>query len=138
MYYIYEDNLKIIVKYSNFIFIRRLKIKVTKETTLLIYRLENIIGNECYNPNSYDGYTGTKGCRFRYPVYAKIPDEDNDEDKKYTWLINEFVDPCSLKYNFGSNHLLIGNGLLNVLNYLEKRYNLDFNKLEEEATASKK
>jgi hypothetical protein len=37
-----------------------------------------------------------------------------------------------MKYVFGSNHLFIGKGIYNILNELEKRYGLDFNKMEEE------
>ena len=38
----------------------------------------------------------------------------------------------TMKYVFGSNHLFIGKGIYNILNELEKRYGLDFNKMEEE------
>ena len=37
-----------------------------------------------------------------------------------------------MKYVFGSNHLFIGEGIYNILNELEKRYGLDFDKMEEE------
>jgi hypothetical protein len=36
-----------------------------------------------------------------------------------------------MKYVFGSNHLYIGSGIVETLRYLERVYNLDFNKLEE-------
>ena len=32
--------------------------KITPEIAALIAQLEYEIGRECYNPNSYDGYTG--------------------------------------------------------------------------------
>ena len=35
-----------------------------------------------------------------------------------------------MKYKFGSNELFIGMGLIEVLEYLEKRYNIDFNEME--------
>jgi len=35
-----------------------------------------------------------------------------------------------MKYKFGVNELFIGMGLINVLEYLEDRYDLDFNELE--------
>lgn len=38
----------------------------------------------------------------------------------------------TMKYVFGSNHLFIGEGIYNILNELEKRYGLDFDKMEEE------
>lgn len=38
----------------------------------LICALEYKIGNQTYNPNSYNGWTGEEGCRFKYPVsYCK-------------------------------------------------------------------
>ena len=43
--------------------------KVTKSIIKVICDLEHIIGEQCYNPNSYDGWTGESGCSFRYPVY---------------------------------------------------------------------
>ena len=42
--------------------------KIATEIAALISRLEYEIGRECYNPNSYDGYTGVEGAAFRYPV----------------------------------------------------------------------
>ena len=42
----------------------------------------------------------------------------------------------TMKYVFGSNHLFIGKGIYNILNELEKRYGLDFNKMEEELEKS--
>lgn len=39
-----------------------------KRLANLIFELEYIIGSECYNPNSYDGYTGEEGKEFRYPI----------------------------------------------------------------------
>lgn len=94
----------------------------------LITDLEFIIGNECYNPNSYDGYTGEEGCEFRYPVWT----HQNDLDKKYYGAIKD-LEPDeidTIKYKFGSNHLFIGKGLVKVLTYLEKRYKIDFNDME--------
>jgi hypothetical protein len=38
----------------------------------------------------------------------------------------------NIEYIFGANHLYIGSGLLDTLKFLEKRYGLDFNNLEED------
>ena len=35
----------------------------------------------------------------------------------------------TLHYKFGANYLFVGNGLINVLNYLENRFGLDFDEL---------
>lgn len=104
--------------------------KVTTEIAALIAQLEYEIGRECYNPNSYDGYTGVEGAAFRYPV--TIYQDDNL--RKYRYVIPA-ISPDeinTMKYVFGSNHLFIGNGICNILNMLEKRYGLDFSKMEDE------
>lgn len=113
--------------------------KLTKKMCKMIAELEYLIGSECYNPNSYDGWNEIEGCAFRYPInvpapgkngeYIKIRSEIND-----TILINQKdISPSMvsyMKYKFGSNELYIGQGLIDVLEYLENRYDLDFNELE--------
>ena len=37
-----------------------------------------------------------------------------------------------MRYEFGSNKLNIGKGIMNILDYLEDSYGLDFEMLEEE------
>lgn len=104
--------------------------KVTPEIAALIARLEYEIGRECYNQNSYDGYTGIEGAAFRYPVTVY---QDGDL-RKYRYIIPA-ISPDeinTMKYVFGSKHLFIGNGICNILNMLEKRYGIDFSKMEDE------
>ena len=111
--------------------------KKTKAIAKLIYELEFLIGTECYNPNSYDGYSGEEGCSFRYPVFI-TPNDDSAEDFKFYSKVNNemYIQPIqpkmipTMKYKFGSNHLYIGNGLIKALEYLEKRYGISFNELE--------
>ena len=108
--------------------------KIDKSIAKVICDLEEQIGSECFNPNSYDGWNDVEGCEFRYPVYINTSERDDSEIK--TRGIAEAVKPeyvRSLKYKFGSNHLFIGLGIINVLRYLEKRYGLDFNELEKNA-----
>ena len=102
--------------------------KLDKNTTELISELEYIIGNECYNPNSYDGYTGEEGKEFRYPVNVR----QNNKFHKYRYKISSLNpnEVSSIRYHFGSNHLYIGKGLIKVLKFLEDRYDIDFNELE--------
>lgn len=103
--------------------------KLNKKTGQLICTLERKIGEECYNPNSYDGWNDIYGCSYRYPVYVNSSD---GSEYKTKWIAE--VDKAdlvkSLKYKFGSNHLFIGRGIIKVLEYLEERYDLDFNELE--------
>lgn len=99
----------------------------------LVCELEYVIGSECYNPNSYDGWNDIEGCDFRYPVCINC---DMDTELKVRGHAQpkkpEYVK--SLKYKFGSNHLFIGIGIINVLQYLEDRYGIDFNELERKTT----
>lgn len=39
--------------------------KNTQNIATLIAQLEYEVGRECYNPNSYDGYTGIEGLGYR-------------------------------------------------------------------------
>ena len=102
----------------------------------LICALEYKIGNQTYNPNSYNGWTGEEGCGFKYPVsYCK--NKMDLEEHKITKIKSkiEFIEPeCieTMKYAFGSNHLYIGDGIVEILNYLEELYDIDFNKLEQQ------
>ena len=106
--------------------------KLTREIADLIYDMEYIIGNRCENPNSYNGYTGEYGKRFRYPVYI----HHNLEEKnpvKFWYKVRGISNPEmveTMKYKFGSNHLWIGTALEEVLDMLEERYGIDFNELE--------
>lgn len=111
--------------------------KMNKEMCGVIADLEYVIGSECYNPSSYDGWNDVEGCEFRYPinvpkgsgVFAKIKDNINTSP-----LIDQTsITPDTIKYikyKFGANELFIGLGLIKALDYLEERYGLDFNALE--------
>ena len=102
--------------------------KLTKKTIQLICELEKIIGDECYNPNSYDGWTLEEGKDFRYPV--TYTDCEGEECKSRGTVRN--VDKKSVNtmhYKFGSNNLFIGIGLRHVLEYLENKYDLNFDEL---------
>ena len=61
--------------------------ELTQELTDLICELEYLIGDQCYNPNSYDGYTGDEGRSFRYPVYT-YTDKSTDELVKIRGHVN--------------------------------------------------
>ena len=107
--------------------------KLSKGIANLVAELEYTIGEQCYNPNSYNGWTGEEGCSFRYPVYTAIQNSDGEYEasKHYGMVTN--LNPKNvgtLKYKFGSNHLYIGDGIVNILEILEERYHLDFNELE--------
>jgi hypothetical protein len=111
--------------------------KLDKETAKLICELEYLIGNECYNPNSYDGWTGDEGREFRYPVHILANKEDTELTKVRGNIADRIPNVSSdaigtMKYKFGSNHLFVGEGIRKILEELESRYGLDFNKLEKQ------
>lgn len=108
----------------------------------LIGALEYKIGSQTYNPNSYNGWTGEEGCGFKYPVnYCKSKADLEAHQLTKTKSRIDHLDPeCvgTMKYAFGSNHLYVGDGLIEVLEYLEEIYDIDFNKLEEKRIEKKK
>ena len=108
--------------------------KVTDKTVSLISDLEYIVGNACYNPDSYNGWTGEYGKSYRYPVWyiTEFDDGDTYEDKTKYRLSNQSAKRVSgAFYKFGANHLCIGQALQRLLTHLEERYDIDFEELEE-------
>lgn len=53
--------------------------KLNKDLCELIVELEYIVGSECYNPNSYDGWNDVEGCSFRYPI--NVPNSERKYEK---------------------------------------------------------
>ena len=111
--------------------------KMNDELAKVICDLEYEIGAECYNPHSYDGWNNIEGCDFRYPI--NFPNEKGEYTKIRSNIRNSYsIEEKDIttervkyiKYRFGSNELFIGRGLINVLDYLENRYGLDFAELE--------
>lgn len=105
--------------------------KIDDKIMQLIFDLESIIGESCYNPHSTDGRTGEQGKWIRYPVWAKISNNDSYSRfrGKIYGVLPDNID--NIEYRFGANELQIGTALKEVLEFLEKRYGIDFNILEE-------
>lgn len=104
--------------------------ELDNNTVRLIESLEYIVGKNFYNPNTSDRYRVKVGCTFRY----KVTMQDADNGKKYDYK-GKIYDASpetigTIHYETGSNHLYIGDALVEILNYLEERYDLDFNELE--------
>ena len=104
----------------------------------VVAELEYRVGSTCYNANSYDGWTDTQGCGFRYPISMLNPQGNEEKYRSNICFLADFNERdisneeiTSMKYKFGSNSLYIGRALISVLNYLEERYDLDFNAMEE-------
>ena len=104
------------------------RMKISKKTIELICELERLVGKQCYNPQSYNGYTGEEGCIMRYPVYYCNKD---GEDCKTKILVKDITKNCigSIHYKFGANHLYIGDAIVDMINYIENKYNIDFNEI---------
>ena len=111
--------------------------KLDEKICRVIADLEYCVGVECYNPNSYDGWNDIDGCEFRYPInfpnedgnYVKVRGNINTSYGTRDIGKDENTIPY-MKYKFGSNELYIGKGMINVLEYLEDRYGIDFNQME--------
>jgi hypothetical protein len=102
--------------------------KVTKARKALLIELESIIGNQCYNANIQNwgpgGMFEGEGREFRYPITfrdgerQKIKKRYVDPDMKVDTVLGGY-------YAFGANELHIMNGLNRVLDYLERKYQLE-------------
>lgn len=109
--------------------------KLDKQMADLICDLEYLIGKRCFNSKSYNGWTNVEGLSYRYPVtFQRSKDSPKIKaDHRLQYAIHEDVTPDivrTMRYRMGANELYIGKGLIDVLNELEKRYDLDFNALE--------
>lgn len=118
---------------------------VNRDTCRLIAELEYRIGSECYNPHSYDSWNEVEGCSFRYPVsirnskgeFVKIRGNLNRTPLlKQTEITPESI--RFMKYKLGANELFIGKGIVEMLQYLEDRYHLNFNELEAKSVKEKR
>lgn len=116
--------------------------KIDGKMADLICELEYIIGKQTYNPNSYNGWTGEEGCSYKYPVsFCKNKESLEKRELVKTKSKIKHVDvECikTMKYAFGSNHLYVGDGLTEVLEFLEARYDINFNELEKARTQKRK
>lgn len=112
--------------------------KLSKSICKMIADIEFLIGSECYNPNTYDGWNDIEGCDYRYPI--NVPNKDGHYTKirlninETSLISSEDITPGTvkyMKYKFGANELFVGLGIIKVLQYLEERYGLDFDELEQ-------
>ncbi len=105
--------------------------RITKNVARLIADLEPCIGSNCYNGSSYNGWTGKRGKHFRYPVTYRTTD-GMLRKSKYSKEDLDLNYVEGMYYKTGTNEIYVGAGLIEVLCELEKRFNLDFDKLVEE------
>ncbi len=94
----------------------------TDNVRKLIGELEYIVGN-CYHNKQKRG-----GFYFRYPEsFTRDGKRFYRKGKAYCPKDDEIN---TMRYETGANHLYIGKALVKVLEYLEDRYDLDFDDLE--------
>lgn len=109
--------------------------QISYKNIKLLAELEYLVGKECFNPNSLDGYRNIQGQGYRYPVTIPYEQSGKGAETKIEWKLSDltWIEPHHLiksKYKFGSNHLYIGRGIENILTFIENRYGIDFDELE--------
>lgn len=45
----------------------------------VIAEMEYLVGSQCYNPHSYDGWNDVEGCDYRYPI--NVPNQKGEYTK---------------------------------------------------------
>jgi hypothetical protein len=98
-----------------------------------MYKSENVMKLiselECIVANCYHNKQKRGGFYFRYPV--KYIKNGTDYECKNKIPKPEAVELGTMRYEMGANQLYIGHALFKVLEYLEDRYDLDFDDLED-------
>lgn len=101
---------------------------MSQERAELIAKLEDIAAEWVYNNRNNYG----KGGFYHYPVAYKDPRYNNALFDGKDWYPITPSTVASLRYEFGANKYFIGNALDSILDYLEKRYDIDFDALEDD------
>jgi hypothetical protein len=102
--------------------------EISEERVKLLLDLENIIGNECYNPKMRNyGSFGVRegdGRRYRYPI--TFIDSQGNKDKRRDPIAA--IPPPEIAitgyYQVGINQLQIIRALNKLVDYLEQKHNL--------------
>jgi hypothetical protein len=109
--------------------------KLSETRRALLARLEQLVGDECYNGNIQNwgpgGVFEGEGRNFRYPITFR----DATGSKVKRWSPDNTIPDQMFKggyYAFGANELHIISALERVLTHLEAHYGL---KIEEQANA---
>ncbi len=103
--------------------------EISKARTKLLFELEEIIANECYNPKTRNygshGVQDSDGRRYRYPI--TFIDSQGNRDKR-RGLTPQAIPPPEVAitgyYQVGMNELQIMRGLEKLVEYLERNHNL--------------
>lgn len=108
--------------------------QISPELMKVACDLECLIGTNCVN-HKYDREN------YRYPVHIPNPHDEWKPDK-YQYNLNNYLEVRRGRwtyeefsrtfYKFGSNEIRVGKAVLEILNYLEKHFGIDFEELERE------
>ncbi len=116
----------------------------TKKFYKLLHEIEYTIGSQCYNSNIQNygpgGMLEGEGREFRYPIRyhnsddlikkysSEFPTKFNKKYELLKFVLNK-SELNSAHYAFGANQLYVFRGLVDVLEKLEDRFDLDFDEL---------
>lgn len=110
---------------------------ITKVNLLkdLIINMEQRVGGECYNSNiqnygSWGSWEG-EGREFKYPFHYYNKNKEKIKGRHINSDMSS-EEITSVYYAFGANQLHIGRAIINLIDYIEKRYDIDFIELEKE------
>ena len=107
---------------------RTLEYSIMKD---VISDLEHIIGRNCYSKTIVDKATGKAGKKYRYPVqYNQGKKTIKCRGKANINELTAADEVDTMRYKFGANLLFVGDAIVEILEYLEERYELDFARLE--------
>ncbi len=103
--------------------------KTSKARRRLLIKLEEIVGNQCYNKNIQNygpgGVREVEGRAFRYPLTLRSSDGTTTEVRGRSIPLDVTDDMLrSGHYAFGANQLDVMEGLERVLQFLEKNHGL--------------
>ena len=100
-------------------------------TVDLIKQLEYIVGKNVFNKYTKTYDDEERGDMIRYPCLMR--NLDNGVLYRYSGTLYDATPDSipSAYYNFGANNLNIGDALIEILECIEDRYNIDFNDLED-------
>ena len=107
--------------------------RLKKELVPVIADMEYLIGKECYNPNSYDGWNDVEGCDFRYPVTLRFPPRDRfikckDNITLQSWREIENSDFCYKRETIKASPFKLDKQMFAPYNYAIRRNQLLFAK----------
>lgn len=105
--------------------------KMSENVARLVTELEPFIGCNCFSKGSYNVRTKRRGLHYRYPI--RYVSKEGYVLRSKGALCGIDLDQIeSMHYLTGTNEIYVGRGIISILEELETRFGIDFNKLIEE------